>query len=1106
MSDTEKVDNSKKKGGGEQTLTVCLRIRPMSEDEENVGATKIAHAIEKNVLVLRDPMDDHEDILRVNRTREKKFVFDHTFDGDTGQEEVYVKSAKFLTENVINGYNATVFAYGATGAGKTYTMLGIDNNPGIMARALNDLFLEMDKTSEEMVYNVSMSYLEIYNEMIRDLLVPSAGILDLREDAKGGCHVAGLSEVKAKSTDDVMKMLIMGNKQRTQEPTAANKTSSRSHAVLQVTVIQKNKVVNTSEEVRTGKFFMVDLAGSERAANTHNKGKRMVEGAHINRSLLALGNCINALSDKQGAKYINYRDSKLTRLLKDALGGNCKTVMIAHVSPASTQFEESRNTLVYADRAKHIKTKVRRNVADVSYHIAQYSNIIQELREEIMRLRSKLHDKNGIQHHSSSANIQAVQAEVLESKRQSDREEMTKLKEQLLISFKDQMELRRSLMELNNASMEISLETNRNQLIISDKWTLTRYIWDVEKTKSGKNGDAKAIELSGAGSDDIPEPEDVKVAREELKVLHDEKHRTERVRNTVYKELDVAKQRTRKLEEMIPQRIDTEDQREILNLLCKVHQLEIEKTEVESVCILREFTIRKKDIIIHRLRQHQSLCDQIINKQRALLKENNIRISKELEELYDMYKIEQDDKLLQREDSRVQSPEMRFKSTFNLQRDAALDDDFGSRLHIPGDGSNRLFAMSAKSRRIREKSFTESIDNDQYMSYIPPSSPDGRRNSLTARSPLPSITLSNEDNYQIRITSPRPGSRTTSRAGSARPGSRGDRVSSSRPGSRTSRPASRLTSSRPGSRDRLSDGFSSPVLDEARATSPKITLTIDNGEDSDILVIQESKRITQTVVGDTDSLSSLKDDLTPRVEDRRVIQADTRQIHAVVKQKRSKQQNNLVNLEKKYGTIKENKTLYRPQKGEKEIFLDQNALARHNKNLRGDKALPPVGRKNDSDGPTMRKQNSQDSFSTKQTSVISDMTLPSMTDDTKPKGRKSEPVRRKRYEAGFTRSYSNGPSKGPTTLSTGNSENELHLEPSVIPIKSYQNMWVRKSKFQRGDGDYNNSPNNFTTIPEKDTVFITTPRKKTRAKRAVPSIPTYRKKNNFDVIGFSLPR
>lgn len=323
------------------------------------------------------------------------------------------------------------------------------------------------------------------------------------------------------------------------------------------------------------------------------------------------------------------------------------------------------------------------------------------------------------------------------------------------------------------------------------------------------------------------------------------------------------------------------------------------------------------------------------------------------------------------------------------------------------DGSNRLFAMSAKSRRIREKSFTESIDNDQYMSYIPPSSPDGRRNSLSARSPLPSITLSNEDNYQIRITSARPGSRTTSRAGSARPGSRGDRVPSARPGSRTSRPASRLTSSRPGSRDRLSDGFSSPVLDEARATSPKITVTIDNGEDSDILVIQESQTITQTVRGDTDSLTSLKDDITPRMEDRRVIQADTRQIHAVVKQKRSKQQNNLVNLERKYGTLKENKTLYRPQKGEKEIFLDQNALARHNKNLRGDKALPPVSKRKDStEMPSVRKQNSQDSFSTKQTSVISDVTLPSMTDDTKSRGRKSEPARRKRYDAGFTRSVS----------------------------------------------------------------------------------------------------
>lgn len=259
---------------------------------------------------------------------------------------------------MLNGYNATVFAYGATGAGKTYTMLGTEEEPGIMFRTLHDLFIQISQTSNDLMYQVSMSYLEIYNELIRDLLSPSNGFLELREDAKGGVQVAGISELVAETPQEVMYMLHKGNKERTQEPTKANKTSSRSHAVLQVNIKQRNKIRLHSQEVRLGKLYMIDLAGSERAAQTQNTGKRMVEGAHINRSLLALGNCINALSEKGNAKYVNYRDSKLTRILKDSLGGNSKTVMIAHVSPASIHFEESRNTLVYADRAKYIRTKV----------------------------------------------------------------------------------------------------------------------------------------------------------------------------------------------------------------------------------------------------------------------------------------------------------------------------------------------------------------------------------------------------------------------------------------------------------------------------------------------------------------------------------------------------------------------------------------------------------------------------------------------------------------------------------------------------------------------------------------------------------------------------
>lgn len=707
---------------------VCLRIRPMNEDEILIGATHIAHKVEDRMVVLMDPMEDPEDILRANRSREKTFVFDTTFDGTCTQKDVYESSTQFLIDNVVTGYNATVFAYGATGAGKTYTMLGTDDDPGIMVRALNDLFFSMEKTSDDMKYKVTMSYLEIYNEMIRDLLNPTSGILDLREDAKGGIQVAGLTKVKARSTDEVMRLLMQGNQERTQEPTAANQTSSRSHAVLQVTVRQQNRVRNTMQEIRTGKLFMIDLAGSERAANTHNRGKRMVEGAHINRSLLALGNCINALTDKNGKGYVNYRDSKLTRLLKDALGGNCKTVMIAHISPASIHFEESRNTLVYADRAKHIKTKVRRNVTDVAFHIAQYTNIIQELREEIMRLRHKLADPTTSGRKSHIADIQSVQSEVMEAKRHADREELHKLKEQLLISFKDQMELRKSLMELNSATMEISLETNRNQIIISE--------WELEVARANKaehpdrslasliKDNDKAIDLAGTGTDEMEGAEEVRTAREELKVLHEEKHRTEKIRATVKKELEMARAKTRKLEEVIPQRISSEDQKEVLHLLCKVHELEITNTEVQSSCILRDFQIKKKDMVISRYRQHQSLCDQIIHKQKQILDENSIFGGRDLEELMEMYKME---RLLQREDSDVSlaSNELHLKVTgLEIDQLSTLTEEvepISSRRPAITDTrrqsseDNKFFIHSPKSRKL-EQSLSGAWRNNSSLS------------------------------------------------------------------------------------------------------------------------------------------------------------------------------------------------------------------------------------------------------------------------------------------------------------------------------------------------------------------------------------------------------
>mmetsp|Transcript_33863 Transcript_33863/g.30666 ORF Transcript_33863/g.30666 Transcript_33863/m.30666 type:complete len:179 (+) Transcript_33863:174-710(+) len=178
-----------------------------------------------------------------------------------------------------------------------------------------------------------------------------------------------------------MNLLFLGNRRRTTEATNANQTSSRSHAVFQIVVTSTPHTKNISMETTTGKLSLIDLAGSERGTVTENRGIRLREGAKINRSLLALANCINALGDKsKKGFFVNYRDSKLTRLLKDSLGGNCKTVMIANISPASSQIEETINTLKYANRAKNIRTKMVSNKKMVSIHVAEYKNIINDLR------------------------------------------------------------------------------------------------------------------------------------------------------------------------------------------------------------------------------------------------------------------------------------------------------------------------------------------------------------------------------------------------------------------------------------------------------------------------------------------------------------------------------------------------------------------------------------------------------------------------------------------------------------------------------------------------------------------------------------------------------
>ena len=257
---------------------------------------------------------------------------------------------------------------------------------------MRELFERVGESSDEKVTEISLSYLEIYNETIRDLLCPSnvRGGLMLREDSNQAVSVAGLSSHHPQSVEEVMEMIVRGNELRTMSPTEANATSSRSHAVIQINVAQKDRNAGVEEPHTMATLSIIDLAGSERASATRNRGERLLEGANINKSLLALGSCINALCDPRKRNHVPYRNSKLTRLLKFSLGGNCKTVMIVCVSPSSAHFDETQNTLRYANRAKNIQTKVTRNVYNVNRHVKDYLVKIDEQMAQINELKAQL--------------------------------------------------------------------------------------------------------------------------------------------------------------------------------------------------------------------------------------------------------------------------------------------------------------------------------------------------------------------------------------------------------------------------------------------------------------------------------------------------------------------------------------------------------------------------------------------------------------------------------------------------------------------------------------------------------------------------------------------
>jgi len=370
-------------------IQVMVRVRPFNgrERAEGAGSCVILDDYRPNCIVLDAKPD------------QKAFNFDWVGGERTTQQDIFEVVGKSMVHTCLEGYNCCIFAYGQTGAGKTFTMQGrgleINDedilNRGLQPRVFDYIFALKAKDMNEnpdMKYLVTCSYLEIYNEQIMDLLEPVSASLQVREDLKKGVYVEGLKEEIVENSEETIELLRKGAINRHVGSTNMNLESSRSHSLFTMS-IERKVVTNGTIHVRTSKFHFVDLAGSERQQKTAAVGERLKEAGNINKSLSVLGQVINSLVEIAEGKqrHIRYRDSKLTFILKDSLGGNSKTSLIANISPASSSFSETLSTLKFAATAKRIKNKASIN-EDMSGSVEGLKNEIRQLKEELARYKS----------------------------------------------------------------------------------------------------------------------------------------------------------------------------------------------------------------------------------------------------------------------------------------------------------------------------------------------------------------------------------------------------------------------------------------------------------------------------------------------------------------------------------------------------------------------------------------------------------------------------------------------------------------------------------------------------------------------------------------------
>ena len=508
---TRKINLSEK--FSKNNMLVAVRARPLTKSELEDSNFNTISVPEKDKITVTIPTeyipDDKSNIylagdqIKIIKVKEVSYKYDFVFNENATQDEIYRCTTSSLITQVVSGYSATILAYGATGSGKTYTMVGSGEKCGLMIRSIRELFNIIGKERDKL-YSIKICYVEVYNEVLKDLLsVKNKSPPELRSDPIKGVVLQGAENKVVNNEEEAFNLINLGNKRRTEKQTERNKVSSRSHAVLQIYLEiqnQSNNINNLQNDGAFGKLILVDLAGSEK---TSSNIKSNAETGSINKSLLALSKCINLLVTGN-KKFIPFRESKLTRILQEPLSGNARIVMIATVSPAITNFDETMFTLQFANRSRSMKVNVKKNMIEPDQQLVKkYLEYIDTLKEQIKEVQQDI-DKSG--------NVSMIE----ETKDNNDEinEKLEQFKKDMINHFKEEVNLKKNIIEEEN-----KIEGLKNDISSIDSEMVHKPKVNLEYLKSELENKKKQInEMTEKVNKEYIKENELQVKRKQIQI------------------------------------------------------------------------------------------------------------------------------------------------------------------------------------------------------------------------------------------------------------------------------------------------------------------------------------------------------------------------------------------------------------------------------------------------------------------------------------------------------------------------------------------------------------------------------------------------------------